>query len=172
MNTRIIVKVLRIISLFIFLGLIHTKSIGQQYLWTTNDNSLFPINSEVKIITKGEVINKLLEYHENYKYYYDFTGFTKEQFLKKYGLAIIGNDKKKIEIFKNKLNNINEISISSIKGNLGNGSVIMSFFVNKNNFDMIVFTNNYEEGAINTYNSNFETKKEIFIKFCKTLINE
>ena len=172
MNTRIIVKALRIISLFMFLGLIHTKTIGQQYLWTTNDNGLFPMNSDVKIITKGEVINKLLEYHENYKYYYDFTGFTKEQFIKKYGQAIIGNDRKKIEIFKNKLNKINEITISSIKGNLGNGSVTISFFVNKNNFDMVVFTNEYEKGAINTYNSNIDTEKEIFIKFCKTLINE
>jgi len=47
-------------SLFILL-FISLNFFGQQFLWTTNKNGLFP-NSEMKVISKDEVLDKLKFY--------------------------------------------------------------------------------------------------------------
>ena len=122
----------------------------------------------MKVISKDEVKNKLLDYYENYRYYYDYTGFTKEGFFDKFKEYIVGNDNSKWEEFKKSFSQTNELTISSIKGNLGNGSVIMILIVSKNNFDMIVFSNQVDNGLIHT--SKYEIDK--FIKFYKSLIVE
>jgi hypothetical protein len=64
--------------LFLFFSL---NSFGQQFLWTTNKNGLFP-NSDMKVISNDEVLDKLKIYHDSYDYYYDGTGFTKEGFFR------------------------------------------------------------------------------------------
>jgi hypothetical protein len=151
---------------FVF-GLISSSVNGQQFLWTTNKNNIFT-NSEIKVIPKEDVINKLLEYYENYECYFDFTGFSKEGFLKKYINSIVGNDKKKMELFKNSIYKIKDLNITSIKGNLGNGSLIMILIVSKNNFDMIVFSNEPDKGFIITDDS--EEGKNKFVKFYNSLI--
>ena len=120
----------------------------------------------MKVISKDEVKNKLLDYYENYRYYYDYTGFTKEGFFDKFKEYIVGNDNRKWEEFKKSFSQTNELTISSIKGNLGNGSVIMILIVSKNNFDMIVFSNEMDTGRISTFQ--FEIDK--FIKFFNSLI--
>lgn len=160
-------KTIFTILIYTFLGILGTNVYGQQFLWTTNKNNIFT-NSEIKVIPKEDVINKLLGYYENYECYFDFTGFSKEGFLKKYINSIVGNDKKKMELFKNSIYKIKDLNITSIKGNLGNGSLIMILIVSKNNFDMIVFSNEPDKGFIITDDS--EEGKNKFVKFYNSLI--
>ena len=160
-------KIIITTILYFVLGFFGSNVIGQQFLWTTNPKGLFT-NSPMKVISKDEVKNKLLDYYENYRYYYDYTGFTKEGFFDKFKEYIVGNDNSKWEEFKKSFSQTNELTISSIKGNLGNGSVIMILIVSKNNFDMIVFSNQVDNGLIHT--SKYEIDK--FIKFYKSLIVE
>ena len=161
-------KKILITTIFYFvLGFNGSSVMGQQFLWTTNPKGLFT-NSPMKVISKDEVKNKLLDYYENYRYYYDYTGFTKEGFFDKFKEYIVGNDNSKWVEFKKSFSQTNELTISSIKGNLGNGSVIMILIVSKNNFDMIVFSNQVDNGLIHT--SKYEIDK--FIKFYKSLIVE
>ena len=161
-------KKILITTIFYFvLGFYGSSVMGQQFLWTTNPKGLFT-NSPMKVISKDEVKNKLLDYYESYQFYYDYTGFTKEGFFDKFKEYIVGNDNSKWEVFKKSFSQTDELTISSIKGNLGNGSVIMILIVSKNNFDMIVFSNEIDKGLIRT--SEWEIDK--FIKFYKSLIVE
>ena len=160
-------KTILTLLIYSFLGILGTNVFGQQFLWTTNKNNIFT-NSEIKVIPKEDVINKLLEYYENYECYFDFTGFSKQGFLKKYINSIVGNDNKKIELLKNSIYKIKDLNITSIKGNLGNGSLIMILIVSKNNFDMIVFSNEPDKGFIITDDS--EEGKNKFVKFYNSLI--
>lgn len=161
-------KKILITTIFYFvLGFYGSSVMGQQFLWTTNPKGLFT-NSPMKVISKDEVKNKLLDYYESYKFYYDYTGFTKEGFFDKFKEYIVGNDNSKWEVFKKSFSQTDELTISSIKGNLGNGSVIMILIVSKNNFDMIVFSNEIDKGYIST----FKWEIDKFIKFYKSLIVE
>ena len=167
-QTNTMKKIIITTILYFVLGFFGSNVIGQQFLWTTGSKDIFP-NSETKVIPKEEVKNKLLDYYENYKFYFDYTGYSKEGFLKKYINSIGGNDKKKWDNFKNNINQINDLNITCIKGNLGSGSVIMVLIISKNDFDMIVFSNEPDKGFIMTY-SEIESEKKKFIKFFNSLI--
>lgn len=155
--------------LLLFLLFISSSSFGQQYLWTTNKSGLFP-NSEMKVISKDEVLDKLKFYYENYKLYFDGTGFTKEGFFEKfetsnsYKLA----DKSNWEQFKKSVSEIKELTITCLKSNEGTGSNITIIIVNKNNFDTIIFSNKIDNGFIPTMGLDFGFPK--FEKFYKSLI--
>ena len=151
--------------LFIFFSL---NSFGQQFLWTTNKNGLFP-NSEMKIITNSEVLDKLKIYHDSYDYYYDGTGFTKEGFFRMFESSNTykSTEKTNWELFQKGVSEINDLTISCIKFNEGNGSSIGILIVNKDNFDLLIFSNNSEEGMISTL---YGFPK--FEKFYKSIIED
>jgi hypothetical protein len=155
-------------SLFILL-FISVNSFGQQFLWTTNKNGLFP-NSEMKVISKDEVLDKLKIYYENYSVYYDGTGFTKEGFFEKFQTSnsYRTTNKNTWEQFKKSVSEINELTITCIKVNEGTGSSVLILIVNQNNFDSIIFSNTIEEGYITTLGLSIGFPK--FEKFYKTLI--
>jgi hypothetical protein len=154
--------------LFILL-FVSVNSFGQQFLWTTNKNGLFP-NSDIKVISKDEVLSKLKFYYETYDVYYDGTGFTKEGFFEKFesSNSFRTTNKNNWEQFKKSVSETNELTISCIKSNEGTGSSIMILIVNKNNFDSIIFSNTHEEGYINTLGPIYGFPK--FEKFYKSLI--
>jgi hypothetical protein len=152
--------------LIVFL-IISNISFSQQFLWTTNSNGLFP-NSNIKVISKDIVLNKVLEYYEAYKFYYDLTGFTKVGFFKKYGETYSANANwKKFEksVFETK-----ELTITCIKSNSGSGSSITILIVNEDNFEVINFSNEIDTGAETTLNGRSEEYKKRFVKFYKSLI--
>jgi hypothetical protein len=135
--------------LFLFFSL---NSFGQQFLWTTNKNGLFP-NSDMKVISNDEVVDKLKFYYETYDSYYDGTGFTKEGFFKMFETSnsFKTTNKNNWELFKKSITEINDLTISCIKYNEGKGSIIAILIVNKDNFDQIMFVNNpTEKGYILT----------------------
>jgi len=163
-------------TLFILL-FVSLNSFGQQYLWTTNKNGLYP-NSEMKVISKEDVLKKLLGYFETYEYYYDFTGFTKDGFFKEFeGSSTYKTssevDKNKWVSFKKSVREIKETTIICIKSNDGNGSSISILVVNKNNFDSFRFSNRgLLLGSISTHNGRDEDEKNRFIKFYRSLIED
>jgi hypothetical protein len=148
---------------------VSVNSFGQQFLWTTNKNGLFP-NSEMKIISKDEVLNKLKFYYETYRVYYDGTGFTKEGFFEKFETSNTyrTTNKNNWEQFKKSVSDVNELTILCIKFNEGTGSSVMILIVNQNNFDSIIFSNTIEEGYINTLGLSLGFPK--FEKFYRSLI--
>jgi len=163
-------------TLFILL-FVSLNSFGQQYLWTTNPNGLFP-NSDMKVIPKNQVLEKLETYFQTYDYYYDFTGFTKDGFFKEfegsstYKTSSVVN-KNKWVLFKKSVREIKETTIICIKSNDGNGSSISILVVNKNNFDSFRFSNRgMLFGSISTYNGRNEDEKNRFIKFYRSLIED
>ena len=157
-----------ILFLFIFVSL---KSHGQQFQWTTSKSGLFQ-NSEIKVISKEKVLDKLLEYFEIYDYYYDGTGYTKSGFFRQYeeSNTNVGTDNNNWEELKKSIYEINDLTIYCIKNNLGNGSNIMILIVNNDNLDFINFSNEISRGATPTYNGKISDSKPRFIKFYKSLI--
>lgn len=153
--------------LIVFL-IISNISFSQQFLWTTNNNGLFP-NSNIKIIPKEQVLDKILEYYEAYKFYDDLTGFTKAGFLEKYGMTYSENDD--WQKFKKSVLETKELTISCIKSNSGTGSLITVFMANKDNFDVINFSNEAGRSSLSTTNGRMESEKQRFVKFCKSLMS-
>jgi hypothetical protein len=151
--------------------LISLSSFGQQFLWTTNKKGLFP-NSEIKVISKDDVLKKLLEYHETYSYYYDLTGYTKNGYFREIENSswFSENDNKNWGEFKKSISEINELTISSFKNNTGEGSSITVLVINKDNFEVISFSNKMYKGFISTWNGKFSDDNNRFIKFYKSLV--
>jgi hypothetical protein len=155
---------------FVF-GLISSSVNGQQFLWTTNKKGLYP-NSEIKVISKDDVQKKLLDYFELYDYYYDLTGFTKNGFYREIENStwFNKNDNKDWDKFKNSLTEINELTITSMKNNTLEGSEITVLVINKDNFEVITFSNKMYKGFISTSNGIISDYKNRFIKFYKSLV--
>jgi len=159
-------------TLFILL-FVSLNSFGQQFLWTTNKNGLYP-NSEMKVISKEDVLKKLLGYYETYRYYYDFTGYTRNGFFREVESSSWFNeyDNKNWGEFKKSVSEINELTITGIKYNSGDGSNITILIINKDNFELINFSNEIKMGGISTYNGKFLDDKNRFIKFYRSLIED
>ena len=157
-----------ILFLLIFVSV---NSYGQQILWTTNQNGLFQ-NSEIKVVPKDKVLNKLLEYYENYELYYDGTGYTKDGFFREFegDHSNFEVDNQKWDYFKKSIYGINELTISCVKTNLGRGSNILILIVKKDNIDYITFSNQYTSGSILTHNGRINDSKVRFMKFYNSLI--
>jgi hypothetical protein len=154
--------------IIIILLITSNTSFSQQFLWTTNSNGLFP-NSNIKVISKEIVLDKILEYYEAYKFYYDLTGFTKVGFFEKYGETYSENDD--WQKFKKSVLETKEFTISCIKSNSGTGSLITVFMANKDNFDVINFSNEVGIGSLSTTNGRVESEKQRFVKFCRLLMS-
>lgn len=165
-------KILKSIFIVILI-FIRISGNSQQYLWTSNSNEFFA-NSETKIITKDEIHNNLLNYYQVYDYYYDLSGFTKQEFLRKFETSNSYNfiNKIKWNNFTKSIYLTKEPTITCIKYNDGNSPVIMILIYSKEKFDVISFSNRIEGGFKNTYHSEDESNKRRFILFYESLIGE
>jgi hypothetical protein len=153
---------------FIFISL---SANSQQFIWSTNSKGSL-VKSESQIISKEEVYQNLLSYYEAYDYYYDLTGYTKENFLKYFEASKSFNviSKTSWDNFKNTTYEINDFTITCLKTNEGNSSIILVFIFSKINFDVIKFSNQIGEGAKNTFHSESISDKKRYIKFIEPLI--
>jgi hypothetical protein len=164
-------KLLLTTLIYILLGILSSNVFGQQFLWTTNKQGLYP-NSEIKVISKDDVLKKLLDYFELYKYYYDLTGFTKNGFYRETENSswFNQNDNKDWGKFKNSISEINDLTITSMKNNTLEGTEITILVINKDNFQVIIFSNKIYKGYISTWNGTMSDDKNRFIKFYKSLV--
>ena len=123
-------KKLLITTLFIVLT---THAFSQQYLWSTIKNDSLPD----KYVPLNEVTEKVLPYYEYYEYYYDLTGFTKESFIEQMGENPSDYQGFWSEAFE-------EFTVIALKSNDGYGSAISIICIDKDNIDIVTFTNTLE----------------------------
>ncbi|MBK8611877.1 MAG: hypothetical protein IPL84_18585 [Chitinophagaceae bacterium] len=153
--------------LFIILFVASTFSgVGQQYLWSTTKDTTINWG---KHISADDIPNKVLEFYDYYKFYYDGSGYNKEGFFKFFEDSKSYNSSSSTRwgTLKKKINEINDLEVFAYKDNLGQGSVILVMCVTRDNVNLIVFSNNYEPNAILTGSYN----KQKFLSWFKTLLN-
>ncbi|WP_333661440.1 hypothetical protein [Chishuiella changwenlii] len=150
--------------LFLALAFPFSTLFAQQLLWTTSEKS------GEKYIPIETVSDKVLDFHEHYRYYYDGSGFSKNSFIKSFENS---SSYKKIsdesvwEELKEIVKTINTPTVVAFKDNLGNGSVVFVIFISKENVDMLTFSNNLEENAILTNSYKKEEFRKWFNSFLK-----
>jgi hypothetical protein len=64
------------IVFIVFFIFISFSAFGQQFLWSTDRN-----NSAERYVSLNNVTREVLEFYDQYRFYYDFSGFTKDRFV-------------------------------------------------------------------------------------------
>jgi hypothetical protein len=138
---------------FLIFFLILTVSVfGQQFLWSTVKGN------ESKYVQMNSVSREVLEFYDQYKFYYDFSGFSKDRFIDFFDYGFEDWDW---------LYDIEELTVFALRSNSGRGSVVLIMCISKNNVNTIVFSNTYERDAILTYQSD----RDKFNRWFKTILN-
>jgi hypothetical protein len=156
-------------SICFLLLLISSSAISQQFLWTTLKKGGLT-KSAIEVISKEQIPKKILNYYEVYNYYYDLSGFTKNEFLRTFETSswyTYINKSKWVEL----KSSIDEDMIMCMKFNDGKGSSILVLIFEKDKIDAIIFSDNiFYGGYKNTYHAEIDSYKKRFIKFFESLI--
>lgn len=149
-------------GLSILLLTIASSAFGQQLIWSTMEkDSLKELNQFVPI---NKVTEKVLEFYDYYKMYYDFTGFTKEAAFN-FGQILSSDEQKKIE-------DITDLTVIAGRANLGQGSFVVVYCISKSNFNVILFSNTaFVSGMNYTFTSSSDREREKFTIWFKSLLN-
>jgi len=139
-------------ALFLFFLVLPASVFGQQTLWSTAQTN------DVRYVPLNDVLNETLSFYDQYNYYYDYAGFTKDRFIQKFPM---GFDDWKW------LYDIKDLTVFALRSNMGHGSVVIVMCVNKNNVHAIIFSNNGGRDCIST--NEYYRKK--FASWFKTLLN-
>ncbi len=133
---------------------------GQQILWTTTQVGKLK-GSDVNLIPLESVTDKVLDFYDYYDYYFDLSGFSKD------GLTEILKKDKRVgnSIQLDSMMVFNKPTAIAYKTNDGSGSIVAVLFIQKDNLDIIIFSNNIERGAINTMD------RDLFAKWLKLFWN-
>lgn len=148
--------------LFLALALSFSTLFGQQLLWTTSEKS------GEKYIPIENINEKVLNFYEHYKFYYDGTGYSKEGFTKSFQNSDAYKKVTNKSIWEELYTIIKEIkkpTVLAFKDNPGNGSIVFVICITKDNVNIITFSNKLESDAISTGGD-----KESFLKWFKTLL--
>lgn len=138
---------------------------GQQFLWSTTKDSTLNF---MRHVPAEDVVNEVLKFYEQYEYYYDGSGFSKDGFFKTFedNQSFKKSANTKWNDLKKKIYAIKDLTVFAFKDNLGHGSIILVVCVSKNNVDILSFSNNYQPDALSTG----EYDKEKFTKWLRTII--
>ena len=138
---------------FIIGFLILSSSVfGQQFLWSTVQNTA------ERFVPLNNVTREVLNFYDQYEYYYDYSGFTKDRFIEMFDYGF--------EDWQ-WLYNIETLTVFALRSNVGRGSVVLVMCISKNNVNTIVFSNTYERDAIMC----FEFEKQKFTNWFRTILN-
>jgi hypothetical protein len=146
------------IGFFIFLLTLASSVFGQQHLWTTvkNDND----TSGNKYVPLTNVTKEVLTFYDQYNYYFDLSGYSKERFIEEINY---GFDE------WNWLYDIKDLTVFALKSNAGRGSLIMVMCVSKDNVNLLLFSNdimlNQNPQSTGSY------KRDKFVGWFNTLLN-
>ncbi|TJZ53807.1 hypothetical protein FAZ15_17465 [Sphingobacterium olei] len=146
--------------LLTLLFLIPSFGFSQQFLWSTAKIDKLKV-SDLRLIAISEVIEKVSDYYDFYEYYYDLSGFSRsglEEFLKK-----DSNAAKLIQWDHTIM--LDEPVALAFKGNEGRGSMVIVMLIQKENIDLILFTNESGRGAIKTYSTEVDKFKKWLSSF-------
>jgi len=147
------------IGIIISLIVLTSSAFGQQFLWSTVNDSIS------KYVPLDNVTNEVLKFYDQYGYYFDFAGFSKDGFFEILESFKINSDDWKD--IKNRIYDIKDLTVFAFRGNLGRGSIIFVMCISKDDVNMLLFSNTYESDAIRTS----ESKREKFANWFRTLNN-
>jgi hypothetical protein len=133
-------KSILILCLVFFCLLKSSNVVGQQLLWTSSSEI-----KEATYLPNDRIKEKVMEYYDNNKYFFDKTGYDINYFLKIFKLD------SKIGSYKKKMNerNIKKL-IFCVKTNPGDGSVISLLILGDKTFDMVSFSEVISSGSQRT----------------------
>jgi hypothetical protein len=137
------------VSFFIFIAF---SAFGQQFLWSTDRNH------NARHISMNNVAREVLEFYDQYEFYLDYTGFSKDRFLED---GDFGFDDWEW------ISDIENLTVFALRTNLGRGSVVLVITISMENINMVVFTNTYERDV----NHAFSSRREQFSRWFRTLLN-
>jgi hypothetical protein len=140
------------VVVFIFFSLMAGSAFGQQFLWSTVKGGA------EKYVTLNNVSKEVLNFYDQYKVYYDFSGFTKDKFIETFDY-----DFDQWEW----IYDIEKLTVLALRSNSGQGSVVLVMCISKDNVNMVVFSNTLEPGCIWTHQSD----REKFTKWFRTILN-
>lgn len=153
------------IIFIIFLAVLTSSVFSQQFLWSTIRDTAF---NSIRYVPVENVLNEVLKFYEQYKFYYDGSGYSKDGFIKLFENSQSFNKSNNVAWtkLKTKIYSINDLTVFAFKDNLGRGSIILVVCVSKDNVDMISFSNNYGRDAMMI----FQSDKEKFIKWFTSFV--
>lgn len=143
-------------GLIIFLSALTSSVFGQQFLWTTVKSD----SVGTKYTPLNNVTKEVLTFYDQYKFYYDLSGYSKKRFIEEidYGFDDW-----------NWLNDIKDLTVFALRSNTGSGSVVLIMCISKDNVNMVIFSNDIllHRNAQSTGSYH----KEKFASWFKTVLN-
>ncbi|MDR0388124.1 MAG: hypothetical protein LBH57_08825 [Treponema sp.] len=172
-----------------FVGLfsiIAVAAFGQQFPW------LIVRDGDTRHVPLNIVTREILVFCDQYDRYYDFTGFSKEKFIRGEGLISHGSAARLLirsegfhtpedtqELapgffiekygFGDRLNDIEDLTFFALRSNFGHGSVILVMCTSKNNANTIIFTSYMEPELGVNYSLTYDKNK--FVNLIKALFS-
>jgi hypothetical protein len=151
---------------FILLFILSSFSFGQNALWSTvQPSDTVKTKNTLKYIPYDSVTKEVLEFYELYKFYFDFTGYNKKDFVKMV-VSQYKSDKKDWDW----INDFDDKAVFALRAPIEGGSAILVLCIDDENIHMVMFSNVFDSGANMTYNSKIESDRNIFSKWFKTLL--
>lgn len=148
------------IGLLILFLAFSTTAFSQQFLWSTVKNA------ETKYVPVEYVPYEVLKFYDFYEYYYDGIGYNKEGFFNSFenseSFKYANSDR--WDSLKKKINKIDTLTVVAFRSNLGNGSSVVVMCIDKENVDIVTFSNVFESNAI------FTLDRKKFLKWFKTIL--
>jgi hypothetical protein len=143
---------------FIICFLVLTSSaFGQQFLWSTVQD-----NKAERYVPLNNVTREVLVFYDQYRHYYDFSGFTKDRFIEMFNY---GFDDWQW------LYEIKTLTVFALRSNIGHGSVVFIVCVSKNNVNTLIFTNNFELEFRQMPMGTGQYNKQKFSDWFRTILN-
>jgi len=142
----------KIVLLFLFSSLA-VSAFGQQFLWST-----IPDAAE-RYVPINNVVREVMEFYDQYRFYLDFTGFSKDGFIQTMDYGF--DDWEWVR-------DIDKLTVFALRTNLGQGSIVLVMSISRNNVNMVVFTNAFERGALMTHSG---PNREQFSRWFRTTMN-
>ncbi len=126
-----------------FLFMLPSLAFGQQFLWSTADIGKLK-GVDINLVSIESVTDRVLDYYDFYEYYYDLSGFSREGLIE-----LLKKDSKMANSIQWKPTTaFNEPTALAFKSNEGKGSIVIVLFAQKDNIDLILFSNTLGPGAI------------------------
>jgi hypothetical protein len=140
---------------FIICFLILTFSVfGQQFLWSTVRDTA------ERYVPMNSVTREVLNFYDQYRFYYDFSGFSKDRFIKMFDYGFED---------WSFLYDIENLTVLALRSNTGRGSIVLVMCISKDNVNTLIFTNTSELGTdwIMTHSSD----RNKFSQWFRTIMN-
>ncbi len=142
-------------------------AVGQQLLWSTTESEALK-DFKINLITVERVTETVMDYYDIYDYYYDLTGFSRGSFK----TFLENNVKAANSIQLDGKMMFDKPTAFAFKTNDGRGSIVVVVFIQEENLDIILFSNNLDKDAKSTTASEREKFNRWFSSFWNYSIAE